>query len=221
MYHVYMIRNTIVVRAADQAYLAIRSLIADGEFDGDQRIEEIPLAERLGISRTPVREALQRLTCDGLVICRPNRGYRIVPADAELVRESYPILAGLEATAVRLAGKDLADAADELEALIEALEQCEDPAEQYELDHGFHRRLVRECGNARLLALIETERVRAQRFDGAHRRGTHDRRGSCAEHREILAAVRAGEFEKAASLVEAHWRSGVTTVLDWLADQPA
>ena len=212
-----MIRSPIVVRAADQAYLALRDLIADGAFDADERIEEIPLSERLGVSRTPVREALQRLAHEGLVICRPNRGYRIVPAGEELVRESYPILGALEAAAVRLAGPKLSAAADELDALIDALERAEDPAEQYELDHGFHRRLVRDCGNERLLALIETERVRAQRFDGAHRRGTHDRRGSCAEHRAILAAIREGRSEAAAQLVEAHWRRGVETVATWLA----
>ena len=212
-----MIRSPIVVRAADQAYLALRDLIADGAFDADERIEEIPLSDRLGVSRTPVREALQRLAHEGLVICRPNRGYRIVPAGEELVRESYPILGALEAAAVRLAGPKLSAAADELDALIDALERAEDPAEQYELDHGFHRRLVRDCGNERLLALIETERVRAQRFDGAHRRGTHDRRGSCAEHRAILAAIREGRIEAAAQLVEAHWRRGVETVATWLA----
>ena len=217
-----MIRTVpIVVRAADQAYLAIRALITDGDFDAGERIEEIPLSERLGVSRTPVREALQRLACEGLVICRPNRGYQIVAASEELVRESYPILGALEAAAVRLAGPALTAALPELEALIDALERSTDPAEQYELDHDFHRRLVRDCGNARLLALIETERVRAQRFDGAHRRGTHDRRGSCAEHRAIVAAVRKGRIEEAAALIEAHWRRGVETVAHWLAEQEA
>lgn len=214
-----MIRSSIVVRAADQAYFALRDMIAAGAFDADERIEEIPLSERLGVSRTPVREALQRLACEGLVICRPNRGYRIVPAGEELVRESYPILGALEATAVRLAGEQLADSADRLEALVDALEEAEDPAAQYELDHDFHRLLVRDCGNARLVGLIETERVRAQRFDGAHRRGTHDRRGSCAEHRAILAAIREGRNETAAELVEMHWRRGVETVAAWLAEQ--
>ncbi len=214
-----MIRAPIVVRAADQAYLAIRALIADGDFDGGERIEEIPLSERLGVSRTPVREALQRLACEGLVICRPNRGYRIVPAGEGLVRESYPILGALEAAAVRLAGPALAEAVPKLEALVASLETAVDPAAQYELDHEFHRRLVRACGNERLLTLIETERVRAQRFDGAHRRGTHDRGGSSAEHRAILDAIRNGRCDEAAALVEAHWRRGVETVADWLAEQ--
>jgi DNA-binding GntR family transcriptional regulator len=212
-----MIRPPIVVRAADQAYHALRGLIADGAFDGDERIEEIPLSERLGVSRTPVREALQRLACEGLVVCRPNRGYRIVPAGEELVRESYPIMGALEALAVRLSGRALAAAADELEALVDALEKATEPEQQYEQDHDFHRRLVRHCGNERLLALIETERVRAQRFDGAHRRGTHDRAGSCAEHRAIIAAIRGGSTNEAADLVEAHWRRGVETVAHWLA----
>jgi DNA-binding GntR family transcriptional regulator len=216
-----MIRAPIVVRAADQAYLAIRGLIADGDFDAGERIEEIPLSERLGVSRTPVREALQRLACEGLVICRPNRGYQIVPAGEELVRESYPILGALEAAAVRLAGPALAAATGELDALVVALETEANPARQYELDHDFHRRVVRDCGNARLLALIETERVRAQRFDGAHRRGTHDRRGSCAEHRAIIDAIRKGQIEQAAALIEAHWRRGVETVAHWLAEQQA
>jgi DNA-binding GntR family transcriptional regulator len=216
-----MIRRPIVVRAADQAYLALRAIIAEGGFDGGERIEEIPLSERLGVSRTPVREALQRLASEGLVICRPNRGYRIVPAGEKLVRESYPILGALEAAAVRLAGPALTAALPELERLIDALAVEEAPELQYEFDHDFHRRLIRDCGNERLLALIEIERVRAQRFDGAHRRGTHDRRGSCAEHRQIVDAIAADRFDEAASLLEQHWRRGVETVAGWLAGQSA
>lgn len=214
-----MIRTPLTpLRAADQAYGAIRELIVEGLLE-EGRIEEIPLAERLGVSRTPVREALQRLACEGLVICRPNRGYRLVPAGVELVRESYPILGALEAAALRLAGPLLGTAVAELRALVDALEAARDPARQYELDHDFHRRLIRDCGNARLLALIETERVRAQRFDGAHRRGTHDRVGSCAEHRQIVAAIERGGIEQAAQLLEAHWRRGVRTVVEWLAER--
>lgn len=213
--------NRIVLsRARDDVGKALRQLIAAGEFSGGAKLEEVELAARLGVSRTPVREALIALEHEGLVRSRPNKGFALVPADANLVRESYPILGALEAAAVRLADGRLAAALPDLRALDRKLAAASRPSAQYELDHAFHRRLIRDCGNARLLGLIEVERTRAQRFDGAHRRGMADRGGSRAEHRAIIAAIARRDYAAAAETLAAHWQRGVEVVVDWLGRRP-
>jgi len=210
----------VLTRARDDVRTVLRRLIVSGEFAGGDRLEEVEIATRLGVSRTPVREALIALEHEGLVRSRPNRGFALVPADADLVRESFPILAALEAAAMRLAGARLAAALPDLRTLDLRLAAATRRSRMYELDHDFHRRLVRDCGNARLLALIEAERTRAQRFDGAHRRGMADRDGSRAEHRAIIEAIARGDTEGAARALVAHWERGTGVVVAWLERSP-
>ena len=206
----------VLTRARDDVRNVLRKLIVAGEFTADEKLEEVTIATRLGVSRTPVREALIALEHEGLVRSRPNKGFAVVAADADLVRESYPILAALEAAALVLAGPHLRVALPELRALDEKLARATRPGLQYELDHAFHRRLIRDCGNQRLLDMIEAERTRAQRFDGAHRRGMADRDGSRAEHRAIVAAIARKDFAGAAQTLTAHWTRGIATVVGWL-----
>ena len=206
----------VLTRARDDVRDALRRLIVSGEFAADAKFEEVEIATRLGVSRTPVREALIALEHEGLVRSRPNKGFVLVPADADLVRESYPILAALEAAALTLAGPHLRAALSELRALDDKLAKATRPSVQYELDHAFHRRLIRDCGNQRLLEMIETERTRAQRFDGAHRRGMADRDGSRAEHRAIIAAIVRNDIAEAARTLAAHWERGIGVVVGWL-----
>lgn len=205
-----------VIRSSDAAYKAIKKLIGRGRFDNTGRIEEIPLAKRLGISRTPVREALTRLEAEGLVGSKPNRGFHVITPDADLVRQSYPVLAALESMALEVTAPITTTRLSQLRELVQALARESTPAQQYELDHAFHRLLIRDCGNERLLKLIEVERVRAQRFDGAHRRGTFDKRGTCDEHLAILRRLEQRDFPGAAELLRKHWLRGIETVTKWM-----
>jgi DNA-binding GntR family transcriptional regulator len=132
------------------------------------------------------------------------------------IRESYALLGALEATAVRFSAESLPGAIDELRGLVTALASEGDKARQYELDHSFHRRLIRDCGNDRLLQVIEAERVRAERFDGGRQRGTFDQEGSCKDHLAIVSLIEQSQIEAAAQLLEAHWRRGIGIVTSWL-----
>lgn len=207
------------IRTRDQARDALRTMIIEGEISAASRIEEVDLAERLGISRTPVREALIALETEGLVISRPNRGFRVAPLDRALVSEAFPIIGALEATALRLSRSALKAALPELENLIAKLAKARSGAVQYQLDHAFHERLTRDCGNARLLALLAVERNRARRFDGYVDRGTADREGTCRDHAAIVAAIREGDFEDAAQILIRHWDWGREVVTKWLAER--
>jgi DNA-binding GntR family transcriptional regulator len=78
-------------RARDDVRDLLKSMIRDGALPGGARLDEVRLSERLGVSRTPLREALIAIEAEGMVRSTPNRGFIVVRADAELVREIYPI----------------------------------------------------------------------------------------------------------------------------------
>jgi DNA-binding GntR family transcriptional regulator len=203
-------------RARDEARDLLREGILRGDLAPGAPLEELQVSARLGVSRTPVREALIALEHEGLVKSQPRKGYVVVPANAALVRETYPILAALEAAAVRTGGAKLNSRASELHQLNGELSRATGTHRQHELDRAFHGALVAPCANERLLYLIGIEWTRARRFDGAHARGTADREGSCAEHSAIIAAIERGDSSRAAELLLGHWERGIGVVIKWL-----
>ncbi|MBK7670035.1 MAG: GntR family transcriptional regulator [bacterium] len=191
----------------------------NGELPPETRIEEIKISARLGVSRTPVREALIALEQEGLVCSRPHRGFVVVRPDVALVRESYPLLSALETTALRLAGFALRDAAPRLRELNGKLDRERQKSRQYDLDRAFHATLTAACGNARLLMLLKMERARVQLFDGSHERGMANLAGSVAEHAAIVEAIDRGETNTAIDLLAAHWANGSEVVARWLSER--
>lgn len=218
MYHAYNMQSSLIIRSAP-ALVAdrLRDAILSGEFPGGSRLEEVQLSASLGVSRTPVREALIILEAQGWVKKSPNRGAVVVPLNARLVDEIYPILAALESEAVACLGEEASRAVDELRDINQRLKQARTRSRQYQLDTAFHRRLVCGCGNSRMLELIEDYRALADRFNGAERRGTANHSGSCAEHDAIVEALSKGNLEKAPSLLREHWHKGMEVVKQWLA----
>jgi DNA-binding GntR family transcriptional regulator len=212
-------RSITLSRARDEVCDALRDMILSGDIRPDGRMEEIELSARLGVSRTPVREALIALEQEGLVASRPNRGFLVLPIDADLVRETYPVLGALEAAAVRLGGERLKEAVPRLRELNRKLATERNRARQHELDHAFHALLTGASGNARLASLLRAEWNRARRFDGAHERGMADQDGSCAQHEEIIVAIEAGRFEAAGRSLDEHWRRGIEVVVKWLNEK--
>jgi len=213
-----MHKPIVLLRARDQVRDVLRSMILAGELPADGRLEEIPLSGRLGVSRTPVREALTSLEHEGLVRSRAQKGYTVVRPDAAMVRESYPVLGALETTAMRLGGAALRADVARLRALNQRMSGARARPLQYTLDRSFHAGLTGHCGNSRLLELLRVERGRAEMIDGAHRRGLANPRGSVAEHAEILAALETGDVDRACEVLGAHWRNGMEVVIGWLAD---
>jgi len=202
--------------SSDEVARILRNLIASGTMRAGTKLDEVRLSERLGVSRTPLREAIIGLEHEGWVRRVPNKGARVVAADERLVREIYPVLGALECEAVRLSGERLVRSADALRQVNEKLRRADRRPEQHKLDAQFHRMLVEQCENPRLLALIESHWALARRFDGAFERGTANHGGSCDQHEEIVEALVAGKVEGAAELLREHWQQGVEVVCEWL-----
>jgi DNA-binding GntR family transcriptional regulator len=213
-----MHKTVVLQRARDQACDLIRAMILTGELEPESRLEEVPLSARLGVSRTPVREALTTLEAEGLVRSRAQRGYSVVRPDADMVRESYPVLSALETAALRASGASLRGAAPGLRKLNERMVRARSRSLQYTLDRAFHASLTDRCGNLRLLELLRIERGRAEIIDGAHRRGLANREGSHAEHANIVDALESGDVDRAALILDGHWRKGMEVVIGWLAE---
>jgi DNA-binding GntR family transcriptional regulator len=144
---------------AEQAHQAIRLAIRQRRFRSGDRLIENELADMLGLSRTPIREALSRLQAEGLAEQHPHRGFTVVEFDHAMVSELYQMREALEGTAARLAAKN----ADEAElSLLESLHldyaqlvQGEDPAEIALKNRQFHEALILCAHNRFLLRIME------------------------------------------------------------------
>ncbi|AXB42198.1 GntR family transcriptional regulator [Amycolatopsis albispora] len=179
----------------------LRDRILAAEIAPGERINESAVAAELGVSRTPVREALLRLEGGGLVRFDRGRGFLAAPLSAAEVRETYPIIAQLEALAVSTTGPALRGLAPELAELNTAFAAATEAARAHELDAEFHRTVVSRCGNARLIALIGGLWRNIRRYEHVYFAGDRERRRSAAEHAAIVDAVAAGDAAAAARAV--------------------
>ena len=186
----------------------LEGLILEGSFSDGARLDEVQLADRFQVSRTPIREALHRLTQSGLVEQVPRRGVFVrQPGPVELI-EMFEVMAELEAVCARLAASRITERAlDEMKALNA---RCLDAVGQgksdnyYEMNEVFHRMLYRQSGNA----FLEQECLRLHRRLKPFRRLQLRVRGrlsqSMTEHEQVVAALEAGDGSAAASAIRAH-----------------
>lgn len=205
-------------RLRDDIVLELERLIATGELDVT-RLKEVELATQLGVSRTPLREALLILERQGLVVSEAHKGFRIAPVTEQKVHEIYPQLGALEALAVRTGATALRDQLPTLRALNARLLSRGSKLELYTADRTLHETLWAGAGNASLVETLRRLWLQVQPYDGATRRGIADPEGSEKGHAAVLDAIEARKPAEAARLVEAHWRAGIEVVIGWLRRQ--
>lgn len=190
-------------------------MILEGRVGPGERINEVHLAEELGISRSPLREALGRLEEEGFLRSEAGRGYFVQPLTREEVREVYPILAALESLAIRSTDEpgELVDALETINAELEdALEEAD---RALELNERWHDALVEGCGNRRLREMLRTLRRQVARYENAFfRPGSERARFSPGYHREIVAALRSGDAVGASRAIERHWLQDLEYLVD-------
>jgi DNA-binding GntR family transcriptional regulator len=202
-------------RLRDDIVLELEKLISSGELDVT-RLKEVELATQLGVSRTPLREALLILERQGLVESEAHKGFRIAPVTERKVCEIYPQLGALEALAVRTGATQLRHQLPALRALNARLLARGTKLELYTADRTLHETLWAGAGNASLVETLRRLWLQVQPYDGATRRGIADPEGSERGHAAVLDAIEAKKPAEAARLVEAHWRAGIEVVIGWL-----
>lgn len=169
--------------------VALRREIESGRLPPGSILKQELLAERFGVSRQPVRQALDRLLSSGLLNRRPDRSLAVAGLTEEQARELAEIRGALETMALRGALSMLGDSdLRKARRLNEDLVEEEDPATLEELDVAFHRTLYGRCGNARLLSLIDELRRESRRAYLRQPKGSDERVILHAEHRAIIEA---------------------------------
>ena len=202
----------------------LRKRILDGDIPPETRLLEVALAAELGVSRTPVRDALSRLADEGLLLHQPNRGFEVRRFDTKDIHDAFSLRATLEAMACRLVGErglDV-DARENLEALIEKQHALlfgvewgpERALEWQDLNLDFHYTLLELADNPWLTLAVQRVRHLPIVFDSKSR--PHDRdalkllyqrdhsQQALADHRKIVEALVRHEFVRAEALMREH-----------------
>jgi DNA-binding GntR family transcriptional regulator len=200
--------------SAGRAAAAVRELILRGEFVPGDRLGEAELAERLGMSRTPIREALSRLAAEGLVETTPNRGSRVTSWTVEELADVFHLRSTIEPRLTSLAAAAATTAEiDELGAMAERMVVVGSPGPDQDLDslvplnRDFHERLV-TIAAAPALAVALAGAVRAPIvLRNFHTYDVASLRRSLGHHLEIVAAMRAEDPEWAGAVMAAHIRN--------------
>jgi len=206
---------------SDRAYRELKSLILDNKLQVGAHFLEQEVAELLNMSRTPSREALLRLSNEGLIEIRSRHGMRVKPISIQDMKEIYEILTSLEATAASLAAQigldesqiaNLRQAVDDMERSL-AKDQLEAWAEA---DERFHRLLVEYSENRRLIALVgnfidQSHRVRIMTL-----RMRPKPVNSVADHRAVMEAIIRGDAEAAWRLHQKHREGSGKMLVDIL-----
>jgi len=190
----------------DLVYQAIRERILRGELSPGAVLRQEELSRAMGVSRTPVREALMRLVSDGYVERLHRRGFRLASESIRDLVLIYPILAVLERAACATSLPRLNSAkVKQLERLNRSIDRAAgsgDARSAIELNQAFHHALAEKCDNARLLKLIDDLSLEVMRLEVWSFSSEADRAQTIRSHEEILAAVKRRDFERALSTIE-------------------
>jgi DNA-binding GntR family transcriptional regulator len=192
----------------------LRQAIGHGELKPGAQLGEAELARRFGVSRGPVREAMSRLTQEGLLLPIRNRGLFVIHMTPEDIRDMYLAREAIERAAARkIIDGDHVAAGDELLLIVDQMVEATTPAEVSELDIVFHERLLHLARSPRLSRIHQTfiteTRMCIHCLDQTYT--TSEVRGE--EHRALANAIRAGDRELADRLLIAHMDDAVARLI--------
>lgn len=188
-----------------------------GVLEPGERLRDGSIAESLGVSRTPVREALRRLEDEGLVESSASRWTKVSGLDlAEAVR-LYPIVWALEPLALRFAARLEAAGIERMEAANERLRRAVDESDRVaasEADMDFHKVFTDASDNAELIKMLGDLKTKLFRLEVVYFGGQELAERSIAEHERILDALRDEDYAAAARNVESNWKQSLKRLLD-------
>jgi DNA-binding GntR family transcriptional regulator len=203
----------------EDIHALLRERIVKGDVQPGNRLADVQLAAELGVSRTPVREALLRLEREGLVESDPNRGFFVAPLSRKEVSEIYPMVWALECLALDSSEPPTADQVQSLRQInAEMAAVNDDPLRRQELDLRWHQTLLASCPNERLKEFLAALKQIVRRYECVYMRDPALVRRSVRNHTEILDALVKKKPELASRLLERNWRTGMESVLTHLKE---
>ena len=205
-------RNSISTQAAT----AVRRMIVKGELADGHRINEVRLAEDLGVSRTPLREGLGQLVAERIVRAEARRGFFVMPLTVGEFEQLYDIRPLLDPEALQLTGVPSRACLDRLGKINRKMKAAKSPSTAIDLDDEWHITLLAECPNRVLVSLIQHIIGRTRRYEHALFRETANVWTASNEHDLIVEALDANDLHAACKLLKRNMQSGKEPIIAWL-----
>ena len=192
----------------DVVFNTLRNAIMTGELPPGERLMEIKLADKLGVSRTPIREAIRKLELEGLVVNTPRKGAQVAGISAEDLRDVLEVRRSLEALAITLACEKMTDEAlDELyENVTEFKKHIDTKAASdiASMDVGFHDIIYKSTGNNRLIQFLYNIREQMYRYRYEYIKNKESWHRLADEHMAIYESIKKRDVDAARSAILTH-----------------
>lgn len=207
----------------DVVFHTLRQAILKGELEPGERLMEIQLANRLGVSRTPIREAIRKLELEGLVLMIPRKGAEVAKISQKSLKDVLEVRRSLEELAIELACQRMTeDEIRELEDAQKAFAAAVEKGEAMsiaETDEHYHDIIYNGTGNIRLVQILNNLREQMYRFRLEYIKDADKRQVLMAEHEIILKVVRQRKSAEAKSAIREHIDNQEITVLKNLKEK--
>lgn len=202
---------------------AIREAIINRTLKPGERLMEIQLAEEMGVSRTPVREAIRKLELEGFLVMIPRKGAYVAGLSMKDIADVFEIRAALEGLAAGLAAERITEEElEELERLLVKIGECilsNDLNAVIEQDTEFHDVLFKATRNERLVQIVSNLREQIQRYRTASLSSPGRMKLALEEHKQIVEALSERDVEKAQRLAREHIENAENSMLEVLETQ--
>lgn len=200
----------------------LREAIINATLKPGERLMEIQLAEEMGVSRTPVREAIRKLELEGFVVMIPRKGAYVAGISMKDIADVFEIRAALEALAAGLAAERITEEElEQLERILVKIGECvknNDLEKLIEVDTEFHETLFKASRNERLVQIVSNLREQIQRFRTASLSTPGRMKYALEEHKKIVEAVSERDVELAQTLAREHIENAENSMLEVLND---
>ncbi len=197
----------------------LRGMIFDGVLGAGERINEVHLADQLGVSRTPLREALSMLAAEEALESIPRRGFFVRELTRKEFEDIYPMRSLLDPEALRLSGIPSQEGMERLASIQNRKLSSTDLRHRMSLDDAWHLELVSNCENQVLIDLIRLFMRRFRRYGLAFCREPRIAETANREHVEIILALRAGKMDEACEWLVRNLTSDKEPILEWLDER--
>lgn len=207
----------------DVVFNTLRQAILKGEFQPGERLMEIQLAQRLGVSRTPIREAIRKLELEGLVVMIPRKGAEVAKITEKNMRDVLEVRLALEKLAVELACQRITE--EEIKQLEISSQQfrqstlSKDLLTMAQADEHFHDVIYKATKNNRLIQMLNNLREQMYRYRIEYIKDIETHEGLVEEHEEILQALKQKDLEGASVKIQNHIENQTAAISGFIHGQ--
>ena len=201
----------------DVVFNTLRQAILKGELAPGERLMEIQLAQKLGVSRTPIREAIRKLELEGLVLMIPRRGAEVARISEKSLKDVLEVRRSLEELAIELACQRMTE--EDMQALEEAQKAFKAAIDQgdamkiAETDEAYHDVIYHSTRNKRLVQILNNLREQMYRYRLEYVKDTDYHIVLLNEHKELVDAIESGKKEEARQIMKKHITNQEMTVI--------